>query len=175
MASQRKAQQRRPRPQRATSNVFAMFSQNQIQEYKEAFNLIDQDNDGFIDQDDLREMYKSLGKDVDEKLLAEMVSQAPGPINFTLFLTMFGERLAGTDSEEVIRRAFECFDTDKVGVINEDRLRELLTTMGDRYTHEQVDDLFREAPIKEGLFNYIEFVRMLKNGSNEADDNESSL
>ena len=36
------------RPHRATSNVFAMFDQNQIQEFKEAFNMIDQDRDGFI-------------------------------------------------------------------------------------------------------------------------------
>jgi myosin regulatory light chain 12 len=30
------------RAQRATSNVFAMFNQDQIQEFKEAFNMIDQ-------------------------------------------------------------------------------------------------------------------------------------
>ena len=30
------------RAQRATSNVFAMFDQAQIQEFKEAFNMIDQ-------------------------------------------------------------------------------------------------------------------------------------
>ena len=29
------------RAQRATSNVFAMFNQDQIQEFKEAFNMID--------------------------------------------------------------------------------------------------------------------------------------
>jgi myosin regulatory light chain 12 len=32
------------RAQRATSNVFAMFNQDQIQEFKEAFNMIDQVN-----------------------------------------------------------------------------------------------------------------------------------
>ena len=36
------------RPQRATSNVFAMFDSTQIQELKEAFNMIDQDKDGYI-------------------------------------------------------------------------------------------------------------------------------
>lgn len=46
--------------------------------------------------------------------------------------------LLGTDPEEVIRNAFQCFDEDNSGKLSEDRLRELLTTMGDRYTHEQV-------------------------------------
>ena len=64
MAS-RKTQRRagtKKRAQRATSNVFAMFDQDQIQEFKEAFNMIDQNRDGFIDNDDLKDMLASLGK-----------------------------------------------------------------------------------------------------------------
>jgi hypothetical protein len=41
----------------------------------------------------------------------------------------------GTDPEEVIRNAFGCFDEDNIGLIHEDKLRELLTTIGDRYRH----------------------------------------
>jgi myosin regulatory light chain 12 len=96
-----------------------------------------------------------------------MIAEAPGAINFTMFLTLFGEKLTGTDPEEVIRQAFACFDEDNTGVLNEERLRELLTTMGDRYTHEQVDELFRDAPIKNGMFNYVEFTRMLKHGTKD--------
>lgn len=50
------------RAQRATSNVFAMFDQAQIQEFKEAFNMIDQNRDGFVDKEDLHDMLASLGK-----------------------------------------------------------------------------------------------------------------
>ena len=39
-----------------------MFDQDQIQEFKEAFNMIDQNRDGFIDNDDLKDMLASLGK-----------------------------------------------------------------------------------------------------------------
>lgn len=63
--STRKAAGRRgntkKRAQRATSNVFAMFDQAQIQEFKEAFNMIDQNRDGFIDKEDLHDMLASLG------------------------------------------------------------------------------------------------------------------
>lgn len=44
-----------------------------------------------------------------------MMCAAPGPINFTMFLTMFGEKLNGTDPEEVIRNAFLCFDEEGCG------------------------------------------------------------
>lgn len=63
--------------------------------------------------------------------------------------------------------AVACFQ----GVIHEDHLRELLTTMGDRFTDEEVDELFREAPIdKKGNFNYAEFTRILKHGAKDKDD-----
>lgn len=47
MSSKKKSNIKK-RAQRATSNVFAMFDPNQIQEFKEAFYMIDQDKDGFI-------------------------------------------------------------------------------------------------------------------------------
>ncbi|KAL7859179.1 hypothetical protein SRHO_G00143260 [Serrasalmus rhombeus] len=170
-AKRAKGKTTKKRPQRATSNVFAMFDQSQIQEFKEAFNMIDQNRDGFIDKEDLHDMLASLGKNPSDEYLEGMMSEAPGPINFTMFLTMFGERLNGTDPEEVIRNAFTCFDEDGSGFIHEDHLRELLTTMGDRFTDEEVDELFREAPIdKKGNFNYTEFTRILKHGAKDKDD-----
>ncbi len=58
---------------------------------------------------------KSLLQDVSDDYLDNMMNDAPGPINFTMFLTLFGERLQGTDPEDVIRNAFGCFDEDNVG------------------------------------------------------------
>ncbi|XP_012866576.1 PREDICTED: myosin regulatory light polypeptide 9 [Dipodomys ordii] len=172
MSSKRaKAKTTKKRPQRATSNVFAMFDQSQIQEFKEAFNMIDQNRDGFIDKEDLHDMLASLGKNPTDEYLEGMMSEAPGPINFTMFLTMFGEKLNGTDPEDVIRNAFACFDEEASGFIHEDHLRELLTTMGDRFTDEEVDEMYREAPIdKKGNFNYVEFTRILKHGAKDKDD-----
>lgn len=55
------------------------------------------------------------GKNPKEDYLEAMMTEAPGPINFTMFLTMFGEKLNGTDPEEVIRNAFACFDEEGTG------------------------------------------------------------
>ncbi|XP_014670960.1 PREDICTED: myosin regulatory light polypeptide 9-like [Priapulus caudatus] len=64
------------RAQRATSNVFAMFDQAQIQEFKEAFNMIDQNRDGFIDKEDLHDMLASLGKDPADPYLENMMQES---------------------------------------------------------------------------------------------------
>ncbi|XP_070249627.1 myosin regulatory light polypeptide 9-like isoform X2 [Myotis yumanensis] len=116
MSSKRaKAKITKRQPQRATSSVFAMFDQSQVQEFKEVCNMIDQNQDGFIDKEDLHDMLAS-------------------------------------------------------GFTHEDHLRELLTTMGDRFTDEEVDEMYREAPIdKKGNFNYLEFTRILKHGAKDKD------
>ena len=46
---------------KGTSNVFSMFEQSQIQEFKEAFGMIDANRDGFID----KEVKISFGKTPD--------------------------------------------------------------------------------------------------------------
>lgn len=57
----------------------------------------------------------SSGKNPSDEYLEGMMAEAPGPINFTMFLTMFGEKLNGTDPEDVIRNAFACFDEEGTG------------------------------------------------------------
>ena len=80
---------------RATSNVFNMFEQKQVQEFKEAFGLFDNDKDGVIGLDDLREVYSNLGKVPKDAELKAMMEEASGPINFTMMLSLYGDRLNG--------------------------------------------------------------------------------
>ena len=40
----------------------------------------------------------------------------------------------------------------------------------DRFTDDEVDEMFREAPIKNGMFDYAEFTRILKHGAKEGDE-----
>lgn len=114
-------------------------------------------------------MFASLGKVVTDAEVDGMIREAPGDINFTMFLTLFGEKLTGTDPEDVIKNAFMSLDEDGSGQISEERLRDLLMTIGDRYSDEEVDELFKEAPIKDGLFDYQEFVKILKYGRKDQD------
>ncbi|KAA1411307.1 hypothetical protein F0U44_22765, partial [Nocardioides humilatus] len=64
---------------RTGSNVFSMFSQKQVAEFKEAFQLMDHDKDGIIGKNDLRATFDSLGRLASEKELDEMVGEASGP------------------------------------------------------------------------------------------------
>lgn len=50
------------------------------------------------------------------------MKEAPGPINFTMFLTLFGEKLNGTDPQDVIYNAFSCFDEEQSGKSFEEQM-----------------------------------------------------
>ena len=48
-----------------------------------------------------------------------LLSEASGAqMNFTMFLTLFGEKLQGTDQKSVIQNAFACFDEDGKSCVN---------------------------------------------------------
>jgi len=155
------------RAQRATSNVFAMFPQHQIQEFKEAFTMIDQNRDGFIDIEDLKDMFASLGRTPSDKELQSMLDESPGPMNFTMFINLFGEKLNGTDPEDALRNAFAMFDSDGKGYLEEEYIKDLLQNMGDNFTQEELRQTWKEAPLAGGRLDYKSFVTLIKRGKED--------
>ncbi|XP_075703556.1 myosin regulatory light chain 11 [Rhinoderma darwinii] len=130
-----------------SSNVLSMFDQTQIQEFKEAFTVIDQNRDGIIDKEDLRDTFAAMGRlNVKNEELDEMIKEASGPINFTVFLTMFGEKLKGADPEDVITGAFKVLDPEGKGAIKKQFLEELLTTQCDRFSAEEIKNMWTAFP-----------------------------
>lgn len=152
----------------ATSSVLTKFSQSQIQEMKEAFTMIDQDRDGLISKGDLKEMYSSLGVTPSEDILDSMLKEAPGQLNFTMFLSIFSEKLSGTDPEDTIRTAFAMFDADGKGTLPEEYLKDLLENMGDNFTPDEVRQTWKEAPMAGGKVDYVKFSALLKGRGEES-------
>jgi len=150
---------------RATSNVFSMFQQSQIQEFKEAFTLIDNDRDGVINVDDLKSIFNSVGREPSENELKEMLKECPGQLNFTAFLTLFGEKMHGTDPESTLRSAFAMFDREGKGFIPEDYLKDLLTNVGDQFKENELKAMWKEATVNNGLFDYNAYVTLIKRGN----------
>merc|ERR1712227_840029 len=140
---------------KSTSNVFSMFEQQQIQEFKEAFQMIDADRN--VDQDEL------------EKMTAE----AGAPINFTIFLGMLADKLHGTDPEDVILKAFKVFDPENKGVVHKDYISSILKTNADRFNDEEVKQMFSLAePNEEGMVDYKALCYTLTHGSDGDDEEE---
>lgn len=161
---------------RSGSNVFSMFSQTQVAEFKEAFQLMDADKDGIISKSDLRATFDQVGKLSNEKELDEMVNEASGPINFTQLLSLFGNRMqdsGGSDDDAVVIEAFKSFDRD--GTIDSETFRHALMTWGDKFSAKEVDDAFDAMEIDDnGKIDTAALITMLTGAEEEEGTGEAA-
>jgi len=157
---------------RVCSNVFSMFSQKQVAEFKEAFQLMDADKDGVIGKNDLRQTFDSVGKLCNEKELDDMLAEATGPLNFTQLLSLFAGRMAqsgASDDDDVVINAFKTFDVD--GKIDGDRLRRALMTWGEKFTANEVDDAYDQMVIdNHGMIDTAALISMLTGKDDEEEE-----
>jgi Ca2+-binding EF-hand superfamily protein len=68
-----------------------------------------------------------------------------GEIDFQEFLLMMAKKMNAVDSEQEIREAFKVFDKEGTGSISSAYLRHIMTTMGDRLSDDEVDEMIQEA------------------------------
>jgi len=134
------------------SNVFSLFSQKQIQEFKEAFGIIDSDKDGIVTAGDLKNAFAGVGKTVGDAEINNMLAEAPGPVNFTQMVTLFAEKMAGgADDDKVIVQSFEAFEIN--GQIDAEMFRHSMMTWGEKFSASEIDDAFAEFSIEGGMID----------------------
>ncbi|KAK9248533.1 hypothetical protein V1506DRAFT_468355 [Lipomyces tetrasporus] len=85
-------------------------------------------------------------------------------VDFETFLQVLnrpdGFRAPGEPEDYV--RGFQVFDKDKTGFIGVGELRYILTSLGEKLSSEEVDELLKNVNVtKDGNVNYTDFVRMI--------------
>jgi Ca2+-binding EF-hand superfamily protein len=145
----------------------AQFDQKTIQEFKEAFGIMDQDKDGIISKQDLKDLYASMGQVVSDSQVDAMIKEAPAAINFTVFLALFGERLTGTDPEPTIVGAFQMFDKKDGGYLTEDDLIKILQNKrGEPLDDDEIKAMYKgKPPIEGGKCDYKAFAHLICTGA----------
>jgi len=173
--SQRASSRGSRKSKRAGSSVFSVFSQKQVAEFKEAFQLMDQDKDGVIGKNDLRATFDTIGKLSNDKELDAMISEAPGPINFTQLMSLFANRMASagaTDDDDVVIAAFKTFDVN--GLIDGEKLRQALMSYGEKFTADEVDDAYDQMVIDDkNMIDTAALISMLT-GKDEDEEEEAA-
>ncbi|KIM34469.1 hypothetical protein M408DRAFT_325866 [Serendipita vermifera MAFF 305830] len=162
---------RTSRGRREPSGVFTLFQPAQVQQFREAFSLIDQDGDGTVSEEDLKRIFASLGITPSNDKLRDLISSRPGGVkdhsgegvNFMEFLTMMGEHLFEFDGEAELIEAFESFDENDTGFVKVEEMRRWLSEVGERMHPDEIDR-FLKGPFtdRQGNFNYREWVKVLR-------------
>lgn len=57
----------------------------------------------------------------DDAFLSEMMKDASGPLNFTMFLTFMGEKLQNTDTDDTLTSAFQTIDDANTGLVSKEK------------------------------------------------------
>jgi len=154
---------------KSSSNVFDMFSQKQVAEFKDGFQIIDRDRDGVIGKGDLRAVFDEVGRIASDGELDSMLSEPDGPLNFTCFLQMFADKSGGeVDDDDLIAKGIRAFEK-RPGEIDPENFRTMLMAFGDRFSNEEVNQVFAAVEPDEdtGMIDSDELVQMLAGASEE--------
>ncbi|XP_020795018.1 calmodulin-like protein 4a [Boleophthalmus pectinirostris] len=142
------------------------FTPVQINEFKECFSLYDKKQKGKIEVKDLITVMRCLGTspthgEIERHLQVHKIEKS-GAVDFSTFLTMMHRQMQQEDPKAEILEALRMTDKQKKGYIQATELRAKLTSMGEKLTHREVDELFREGNIKpNGTVNYKQFAEMV--------------
>eukprot|EP00299_Pterocystis_sp_00344_P007562 c2504_g1_i1.p1 GENE.c2504_g1_i1~~c2504_g1_i1.p1 ORF type:complete len:150 (+),score=48.01 c2504_g1_i1:41-490(+) len=141
------------------------LTNDQIREFREAFEMFDKDGSGTIDARELATVLRSLGQNPTNEQLREMISivdsDHSGTIDFGEFLNMMARKLIDTNIEEELIQAFRVFDENNNGYITLPQLRQILTTFGGM-GQDQFDEMISTAEDEhDGKVYYVRFVKRL--------------
>merc|ERR1712058_126035 len=123
------------------ANIFESFSHSAIQQFKEAFGIMDADKDDLLSASDLVAAFGAHGKSIGSGDAQAMLDEVDGPMNFT-------QMVGGSDDDDVILASFEAFEQD--GKIDAETFRAQLMTFGVKFSASEVDDAFAEFKIDDG-------------------------
>ncbi|KAK2557633.1 Calmodulin [Acropora cervicornis] len=90
------------------------FTEEEIEEYREAFQLFDKDGGGTVSTKELKQLLNSL------------FSAGSGEIDFNEFLQLMAAKQANMTMEDELRNAFNVFDKDGSGYISADELKQVM-------------------------------------------------
>ncbi|KAG0196173.1 hypothetical protein BGX28_010464, partial [Mortierella sp. GBA30] len=146
----------------------ASISEEQISEFKEGFSLFDRKGNGTIEASSLGDLLRALGQNPTQGQVRELVAKADptgsNTIHFDKFLEVLmrpdGFKPAGTYQEFI--NGFKVFDKEGNGYIPGGELRYVLTSLGEKLSDAEVDELMKGVEVdKNGKVNYEDFVKMI--------------
>lgn len=143
-----------------------VFTEDQLEEFRDSFNLFDKENDNRIHVKDLGTVLRSLGLHPTEAELTDLLgtieTEGTGKIEFADFCGILARVIKESDPETELTEAFKVFDKDGSGTISNAELRKIMTTYGETLTDEEVDEMIKDADTDgDGVVDYAEFVSIV--------------
>lgn len=137
--------------------------------------MFDKQGNGTIPNEKVGDLLRSLGHNPTEAQVEQLVQSFPtskSTVTFDQLLAAIQAALASnpnkfqpqTTAEEFIQ-GFQVFDKDNNGLISIGELRYVLTSLGEKMTDAEVDELVKYIEVnKNGYVNYEQLVNLIMSG-----------
>uniref|UniRef100_F6QBL3 Myosin light chain 6 n=1 Tax=Equus caballus TaxID=9796 RepID=F6QBL3_HORSE len=166
------APQKTQEPPIDLSKVVIEFNKDQLEEFKEAFELYDRVGDGKIQFSQCGDVMRALGQNPTNAEVLKVMGYPKSDelksrrVDFETFLPMLQAvskpRDQGTYQDYL--EGLRVFDKEGDGKVMGAELRHVLTTLGERMTEDEVEAVLAGHEDSNGCINYEELVRMVLNG-----------
>merc|ERR1711971_318756 len=149
----------------------AEFNDDQIAEFREAFQLFDRSGDERIKMGQAGDVFRALGQNPTNKDVLKVLNN-PTPeeltsksLTFDEFLPMFADISKQQDpgSYEDFVEGLRVFDKEGNGTVNSAELRHVLGTLGEKLTEEEIDQLLQGHEDNNGQVNYCSSIHFCFN------------
>lgn len=144
------------------------ITEKKISELREAFEIFDRDQDGYITIKELADIMRNLGNPPTEGEIQDMINEVDidgnGNINFQEYISLMARRMRDGDLEEEMKQVFKLFDRDGNGLVGASELKSVMIGIGEKITDDEIDDMIREADKDgDGFISYHEFKDIIEN------------
>ena len=148
------------------NSVIDNLTDQQIIEFREAFQAFDKDGNGSITTRELGTVMRSLGQNLSEAEIKEMIDivdeDKNGTIDFQEFLNLMERKMKIIDKEEELLEAFNVLDRDGSGKISKYQLRNIIMSTESGITEQEVEEFIKTIGMdEEGNIDLKDFVDVL--------------
>ena len=147
-----------------------LFSEKEICELHEAFNIFDIDCDGSIEISQLIILMNSLKQYPTKEELAQIIKENDidntSQIYFNQFLKIMAKRLKNTknDEDKFLKSLFLSLDRNNNGFISLHEIRYIITHSNENITELDIKQMMEEADTDgDGYISFDEFMTIMKN------------
>ncbi|ORZ36005.1 hypothetical protein BCR44DRAFT_80296 [Catenaria anguillulae PL171] len=148
-----------------------MYTEEQLNDFKELFSLFDKKGSGQVDVSVIGDLLRAIGENPTEAQVRAITANLPGGGKSGVTFDMFVDILAKPDTfklqatMEEFLQGFHVFDKDQTGYISTGELRYVLTSLGEKLSDADVDELLKYVEqTKDGTVRYEDFVRAIISG-----------
>ena len=148
------------------SKLIDDLTDQQIIEFREAFQAFDKDGNGSISTKELGTVMRSLGQNLSEAEIKQMIEivdeDKSGTIDFKEFLNLMARNMKIVNKEEELLDALNTLDQDGSGKISKYKLRNIILKTDKKMTGGEIEEIIKTFDMdEEGNIDVQDFIQIL--------------